>query len=410
MQLAALLAIVPSANAPNRAMSGGASCLQGAVQLLASVSLGFKSCCILWPRGPRGPFSGKKPPKFLPRITQRDLDYVMYRAAKGAQTWDEGSFVRVKQLQEAVRNFGGVELMRTKCGHHFVVKRMPTEWVCKSHRDFVKTHPTSTELPWLDIGIVQYLNDLSFPFACKMLGIFQNETETFVATTYCSRGDLFGWVDSDTSPEPGPRREKVMVDLATQIFSGVRWLHELGIAHRDLSLENLLLTGGKGQLHVQIIDFGMATASRYARNELCGKASYQAPEMHLSQECDCFLFDSFALGVILFSMASQDYPWMSTKRGVCPLFDYAVTFGIARFLERRKLRKGRGERLADVFSEQLTKTIEALVSPDSELRASLGESCYTSSAASKDRTSVWRLAWVQQGPGLQWTRGRRSQS
>ncbi|CAK0819824.1 unnamed protein product [Prorocentrum cordatum] len=35
-----------------------------------------------------------------------------------------------------------------------------------------------------------------------------------------------------------------MQPIVLQIFTAVRWLHELGIAHRDLSLENVLLTHG----------------------------------------------------------------------------------------------------------------------------------------------------------------------
>mmetsp|Transcript_31103 Transcript_31103/g.88816 ORF Transcript_31103/g.88816 Transcript_31103/m.88816 type:complete len:415 (-) Transcript_31103:132-1376(-) len=409
MQLKVLRVFEPCASEKIQGMAGLsiAHCWRGSFELLVSVVSGLGGC--LPQRLAAGPFSGQAPPESLPQITQRDLERAMREAMAQLQRWDGGRIVRVKRLQDAARNSGYVELMRTQAGAYFVVKRMPNEWVRLGFKEFARAHPDSGEKPWEDIGLVRHLNAIGFPFVCKLLGVFRSDSETLVATTFASGGDLFGWVERETTPAPGPRREAVMLDLATQIFSGVRWLHELGIAHRDLSLENLLLEDvGWGRQAVRIIDFGMATLSRFARREVRGKASYQAPEMHSEDSCDCFLLDSFALGVILFALASQDYPWMSTKRNCCKLFDYVVTFGLRRFLERRKLRNGNGESLSDVFSSELTETIEALVWSDGELRASLGEACYSSQPAAHAsctaRSSVWDMAWLKRGSGLQWSR------
>eukprot|EP00959_Pyramimonas_sp_CCMP1952_P281324 5880941-Pyramimonas_sp.AAC.1 len=58
----------------------------------------------------------------------------------------------------------------------------------------------------------------------------------------------------------------------------------------------------------------MATLEQSATAEIMGKQSYQAPEIHLPQPFDTFMTDAFSLGVVLFAMAAQDYPWSSTKR------------------------------------------------------------------------------------------------
>ena len=55
--------------------------------------------------------------------------------------------------------------------------------------------------------------------------------------------------------------------------------------------------------------------SRMCKREVRGKQSYQAPEMHGSDTYDAFLADDFALGVVVFAMAVQDYPWTATKKG-----------------------------------------------------------------------------------------------
>lgn len=57
-------------------------------------------------------------------------------------------------------------------------------------------------------------------------------------------------------------------------------------------------------VQVKLVDFGMASLSRECRG-VCGKRSYVAPEQYLNGEHDGFLSDSFALGVCLFSLATQ---------------------------------------------------------------------------------------------------------
>uniref|UniRef100_A0A7S2MZM2 Protein kinase domain-containing protein n=1 Tax=Zooxanthella nutricula TaxID=1333877 RepID=A0A7S2MZM2_9DINO len=330
-------------------------------------------------------------------MSTRDLDLAIDKAVSEAKRWSITNLVFVKHLQDASRNRGTVSLMSdaTQGGQLFAVKRMPNEWVCTGPEDFDQKYPGSGERPWVDIGILRHLNDIGFPHVCKLVDLFRGKEETFVAMSFCTQGDLFAWCEHETTPAPGLPREACMHPLVTQLFSGVRWLHNFGIAHRDLSLENIMLTDkGTGHLSVQIIDFGMATLLRLVKHEIRGKASYQAPEMHLSAECDTFLVDSFALGVLVFAMASQDYPWTSTKRNTCQLFEYACAFGMRRFFEKRKLRKGNGEYLVDVFSHGFADLVEVLVEPKHALRASLGEACFSPKATGKKRQNVWLMAWL----------------
>lgn len=91
---------------------------------------------------------------------------------------------------------------------------------------------------------------------------------------------------------------------------------------------------------------------------------------------DTFLADAFALGVVVFAMALEDYPWQSTSRGSCRLFDYAASFGLRRFLRKRRLRNRRsGEVIADTLSPDLAEVIEALLQLKPRKRASLGDAC-----------------------------------
>jgi len=326
-------------------------------------------------------------------MTPEFLREGMNAAAAGIQPWDDRRFRRVKQLQEAKRNHGCVELMR-EGGTFVAVKKMPTRWIRRSPSEFDAVNPHSSERPWVDVGLVRILNEIQFPYCVKLLGVFVDRDNTYVASSLASEGDLFAWCDRD--PKPGPKREAAMYPLVEQIFAGVRRLHDLGVAHRDLSLENMLIHIENGDQRIKIIDFGMATLDRSASAEIRGKLSYQAPEMHLPHPFDTFMTDSFSLGVVLFAMAAQDYPWSSTKPRSCELYEYVSTFGLQRFLCKRRLRKGCGETLAEVFSPSFTSLLVGLLAKDARKRLTLGEKCFETAEAGNHgrRDSVWSCRWT----------------
>eukprot|EP00416_Gambierdiscus_australes_P028045 CAMPEP_0171066632 /NCGR_PEP_ID=MMETSP0766_2-20121228/7529_1 /TAXON_ID=439317 /ORGANISM="Gambierdiscus australes, Strain CAWD 149" /LENGTH=407 /DNA_ID=CAMNT_0011522817 /DNA_START=60 /DNA_END=1283 /DNA_ORIENTATION=- len=328
------------------------------------------------------------------RWTDAGLNEAVEEVSRAVKSWDQGGFTRVKQLQEALRNHGHVDLMKSPAsqgGKMVAVKSMPTKWVRNSPKEFDEQYPSASEKPWHDMGIVRKLNTSGYPYACDLKGVFRDHDTTYVVTSLATEGDLFTWCGKD--PKPGAEREKLMRPIVGQIFAAVRWLHDVGVAHRDLSLENILLTDvGGGQLKVRVIDFGMATLRQTAQREVRGKQSYQAPEMHLEAEYDCFVSDTFALGVVLFAMGAQDYPWTSTKRNVCQLFEYVSLFGFKKFLEKRRLRKGKGEHLIEVFSKGFVELLEGVLQPDPRDRLSLGEKCFD---GVKGRKSVWESKWLE---------------
>lgn len=329
-------------------------------------------------------------------ITQSVLQEAMDRAAASMDKWDEDEMILDSLIQEAVRNHGRVDLMhRKKDRQKFAVKRMPNRWVREGPADFNEQYPTASERPWVDIGLVRQLNSIKYPYACELHGVFRDSENTYVCSSLATKGDLFAWCDKD--PKPGSAREEVMIPLAVQIFSAVRLLHELGIAHRDLSLENILLTEVEGDTRVQVIDFGMSTTNRFCRKEVRGKQSYQAPEMHTAPQYDAFLADAFSLGVVLFAMAVQDYPWTSTKKNTCQLFEYITTFGFQKFLKKRKLRKGKGEHLSEVFSAELADLLQGIFQVEATQRLCLGESCYGSGSEAME--SVWDRSWIKAHKG-----------
>jgi len=319
------------------------------------------------------------------------------------QPWESGGFTFVKHLEDAKRNFGQVDFMTReaegvdasgdgaeKRRQDVAVKKMPKRWIGLGPKDFGERHPDAFELPWVDIGILKWLNDLRFPFVCTLHGVFEDANSMYVVSSLATKGDLFAWTFN--SAGVGREREAVIRPLIGQVMYAVGWLHELGIGHRDISLENLLLEEADGGARVKVIDFAMATTVRPCSGHV-GKKSYQAPEMHHQVVYDPFEADAFALGVTLFTMAVKNYPWTSTKSQQCPLFENVVTHGFQKYMETRQLRKEDDLRLAEAFSPELNELIGGLLELKPEQRMSLGEACFAQGTKSKRKRCVWDLAW-----------------
>lgn len=374
------------------------------------------------PQGPtqQGPAPQEEAPT-AGKITAASLAETIDEVATSVKPLEVGSFVRVRELQQASRNFGAVDLMtwqqlgqeptaahpeapvveeverttsmRTETDEQKVaVKRMPLDWVGSTPKDFDDKHQDATEKPWLDLGILKRLNDAKFPYVSRLYGVFCDAKELYVVTSYASQGDLFAWTFD--APGQGRQREAWLRPLAQRLFDAVRRLHDLGIAHRDLSLENVLLEqDGLGEYTIKVIDYAMATMERPCTGAV-GKKSYQPPELHSRKAYDPFLLDSFALGVMLFTLAMKDYPWATTQPEHCKLFGYVSTYGFPAYLAAKKLRKGGGLTIAESFSFGFLEFLEGLLELRPDRRTDLGEVCYSRRCGRSSHRSVWQSAWL----------------
>lgn len=102
--------------------------------------------------------------------------------------------------------------------------------------------------------------------------------------------------------------EKAAADIFRQVLSGVLYLHTHNIIHRDLSLNNLLLTK---DLKVKIADFGLATQLNGPDEKhvtMCGTPNYISPEV-ASREVHGLPADVWGLGCMLYTLLVGSPPF-----------------------------------------------------------------------------------------------------
>ncbi|XP_052612086.1 ribosomal protein S6 kinase-related protein isoform X3 [Peromyscus californicus insignis] len=122
----------------------------------------------------------------------------------------------------------------------------------------------------------------------------------FAVCSYCSMDLHSLWSAVGGFPEASIRL------FAAELVLVLCYLHDMGIIHRDVKMENILLDE-RG--HLKLTDFGLSRRlSPGARAyTICGTLQYMAPEV-LSGGPYNHTADWWSLGVLLFSLATGKFP------------------------------------------------------------------------------------------------------
>lgn len=114
---------------------------------------------------------------------------------------------------------------------------------------------------------------LHHPNICQLLEVLATESNIWLVTELCAGGELFDYlVERGRLPEEEARR------IFGELALAVGHMHSLGIVHRDLKLENILLDG---ELRVKLGDLGFVREWEPGRllDTFCGTTGYASPEM-----------------------------------------------------------------------------------------------------------------------------------
>ena len=207
---------------------------------------------------------------------------------------------------------------------------------------------------------INILKSLSHPNIVKIFEFFDTALNYYIVTEYCKKGELFEYINNQYS-------EYQLAVLFYQVFSGLCYLHEKKILHRDLKLENLMISeiekdinSGEEYFWIKIIDFGTAKIFERKKNEkeIIGSSYYIAPEVlkkNYNEKCD-----NWSVGVILYM----------TLTGVPP-FDGETDEDIISRIKIGKYNKNNKRFLEK--SPEVKDLVNSLLERDTEKRLSAKE-------------------------------------
>jgi NIMA (never in mitosis gene a)-related kinase len=157
------------------------------------------------------------------------------------------------------------------------------------------------------------LASLKSPFITKYFESFIDNNNLNIIMEYCDGGDLSHYIDNYKKNNSKPMNEDRIWRYFIQICLGLAYIHSKKILHRDLKSLNIFLTKEE---KVKIGDLGVAKVLNNTdfANTFIGTPYYLSPEICEEKPYN-EKSDVWALGCILYEMATYKHPFNATNHG-----------------------------------------------------------------------------------------------
>lgn len=188
---------------------------------------------------------------------------------------------------------------------------MGSVWECKNMitGDLFACKIVSLDICLQDVNFSHFINELYIhsrichQSISKIHDIYAENSKIYIIFELCNEGDL-----NDIVQELGGLSESQAKHYFFQVMSAIKYIHQLGIAHRDIKLENILITQDK---NAKLTDFGLC--KRINGNSplltTCGTLAYAAPEIINEKPYDGMKADVWSSGILLYAMICCHFPW-----------------------------------------------------------------------------------------------------
>jgi serine/threonine protein kinase len=171
------------------------------------------------------------------------------------------------------------------------------------------------------------------PNIVNLHAVFENKAGVYLVMELLRGGDLYAAMRR----ERRGLEEPVALAVVAQVLDALAHIHALGISHRDVKLENIVLVRktslrhgiAPDDVHVKLVDFGLACARRPGApsadrlsREKCGTLRYVAPEVFSDTPYAPERADLWSVGVVLYSIIAHRHPYAgNTGKDVLRMID-----------------------------------------------------------------------------------------
>jgi tRNA A-37 threonylcarbamoyl transferase component Bud32 len=156
---------------------------------------------------------------------------------------------------------------------------------------------------------IKILSKLSHPNIISLLKTVETPNSINLIFEYVSGCSLAEYLKSRSSHKIEEYQAK---SIFKQILLALDFCHNLGVSHRDIKLENILMDE---RHNIKIIDFGFSTyvLSEKKMQLFCGTQNYMAPEILANQQFLGPPTDVWAAGVVLYVLVTGTFPFKALQ-------------------------------------------------------------------------------------------------
>ncbi|KAK9474337.1 kinase-like domain-containing protein [Dipodascopsis tothii] len=165
---------------------------------------------------------------------------------------------------------------------------------------------------------VNILMKLNHPSIVKLKELYEDATHIYLVMEYVAGGDLMDYITSH-----GPMPEEMASEVVKQVLEAVEYVHDLGISHRDIKPDNILLVA-ENPVRIKVSDFGLAKISESGTflKTFCGTLAYLAPEVIKGKESRGSVYsnsvDMWSVGCLAYVLLTGYLPFNgSTHDQLC---------------------------------------------------------------------------------------------
>jgi serine kinase len=151
---------------------------------------------------------------------------------------------------------------------------------------------------------IDILRRLKHPGIIKIYEISQTANKIFIIMEFAANGTIADWLR-----DKGSFSEETAWEMCTRILESLHYLHSMGIAHRDLKLENILITEKR---YPKLSDFSYAIIvdeKNLLSQTFCGSLPYFSPEIMQRKPYNPLISDVWSLGVCFYVMLNDGLPF-----------------------------------------------------------------------------------------------------
>jgi len=152
---------------------------------------------------------------------------------------------------------------------------------------------------------IEIIKTVNHPNIIKFVDTFENSEYYFMVLEYLKDGNLTKFIKSKLYLS-----ENTVKTIIFQLANSLKYLKRLGIIHRDIKPDNILVDKTNDELKIKLTDFGFAKVlfNKETTNECLGSIPFSAPELLRKSDYGHGV-DIWSLGVLIYYLLTYSFPF-----------------------------------------------------------------------------------------------------